>query len=297
MTKSDIPSRPPVSEVPLRAADERRRMLVDWNATATPYAADQGVHHMIARSAAERPHAIALACRGETLSYGELDRRANRIARHLRDLGVGRDTPVGLSLERSIDLVVAALAILKAGGAYVPMDPAYPRDRRGFMVEDSGARVIVTASHLLEDLPDHDACLVFIDTDRDEIARHDDSPLDDEDFSPDQLAYVIFTSGSTGRPKGVMVEHRNVSNFFTAMDGVISPEGRSAPGVWLAVTSLSFDISVLELFWTLARGFKVVIHVEADDPGDDGPGSIPALIAAHAGTLLQCVPALARVLS
>ena len=110
-------------------------------------------------------------------------------------------------------------------------------------------------------------------------------------------AYVIFTSGSTGRPKGVMVEHRNVSNFFTAMDGVIRPGSNGARGVWLAVTSLTFDISVLELFWTLARGFKVVIHVEADDPGDDGPGSIPALIAAHAVTHLQCVPAMARVLS
>ena len=210
-----------VSEVALLADDERAKMLVEWNATTKPFAADKGIHHLIAETAAARPDATALVCGDESLTYAELDARANRLARHLKSLGVGRDVAVGLSLERSLDLLVGALGILKAGGAYVPMDPAYPRDRRGFIVEDSAAPVIVTASHLVGDLPEHDAKVVQIDTDWPKIEALSAAPLDDQDFSPDQLAYVIFTSGSTGRPKGVMVEHRNASNFFTAMDGVL----------------------------------------------------------------------------
>ena len=220
-----------ISEVPLLSGDERDEMLGAWNATAEPYAADKGVHHLIAETAAARPDATALVCGEASLTYAELDARANRLARHLKSSGVGRDTTVGLSLERSLDLVVGALGILKAGGAYVPMDPAYPRDRRGFMIEDSAAPVIVTASHLVADLPEHTAKVVRIDTDWPQIEALSDAPLLDEAFSPDQLAYVIFTSGSTGRPKGVMVEHRNASNFFTAMDGVIEPDRDDpAPG-------------------------------------------------------------------
>ncbi len=133
-----------VSEVPLLSDADRWKMLVEWNATTQPFPSDKGIHHLIAETAAARPDATALVCGDESLTYAELDARANSLARHLKSLGVGRDIAVGLSVKRSLELVVAALAIMKAGGAYVPLDPTYPRVRRGFMIEDTHAPVIVT---------------------------------------------------------------------------------------------------------------------------------------------------------
>ena len=180
--------------------------------------------------------------------------RANQLAQALRKLGVGPDVLVGVFAERSIELMVGLLGIHKAGGAYVPLDPTYPTDRLAFMVEDSGAPVLLTQRRLLDRLPESDAKVVCLDRDWDTISRErEEAPV--RDAGSNNLAYVIYTSGSTGKPKGVMVEHRNVVNFFAGMDERL---GADAPGTWLAVTSLSFDISVLELFWTLTRGFKVV---------------------------------------
>ena len=132
-----------VSEVPLLSDADRRKMLVEWNATTQPFPSDKGIHHLIAETAAARPDATALVCGDESLTYAELDARANSLARHLKSLGVGRDIAVGLSVKRSLELVVAALAIMKAGGAYVPLDPTYPRVRRGFIIEDTHAPVHV----------------------------------------------------------------------------------------------------------------------------------------------------------
>ncbi len=246
----------PLARVSLLSDTERRRILEEWNDTRRPFASDRCLHELIAEQAARTPEATALVAREERIDYAELERRANRLAHALREHGVGPDRLVGLFLDRSIDMVVALLGILKAGGAYVPMDPAYPRDRIAWMVEDSGARVIVTREGLENALPDHDAHVLCLDRDAERIAAHPDTPPQAESH-PEQLAYVIYTSGSTGRPKGVMVEHRNVVNFLTGMDEWVEPE---PPGVWMAVTSLSFDISVLELVWTLARGFEVVLY-------------------------------------
>lgn len=239
---------------------ERRRMLVDWNRTETPYPRNACVHQLIEAQAGRTPDAPAVVFEDQTLTYRELNDRADRLANHLRTLGVGPDVLVGLFVERSLDLAVGALGILKAGGAYVPLDPAFPRDRLAFMLEDSQAPVIVAQNHLLADAPKSNARVVRIDADRAQIAGAP-KPASPSPVTSSNLAYVIYTSGSTGKPKGVMVEHRNVVNFFAGMDANIPHE---TPGAWLAVTTLSFDISVLELFWTLARGFKVVLYLDRD---------------------------------
>ncbi len=240
--------------LPILPDAERRMLLEDWNDTARDFPADTCIHEFFEQQVARNPEAEALAFEGESLSYDALNARANRIAHVLQDMGVRPGVVVGLHLPRSTDLLVAALAILKAGGAYLPMDPAYPADRTALYAEDSGARVIVTNTGLAHALPETGAQLLSLD-DAPQIASapaiNPQSGVTGED-----LAYLIYTSGSTGKPKGVMVEHRNVANFFTGMDERIAHD---PPGVWLALTSLSFDISVLELFWTLARGFKVVL--------------------------------------
>jgi natural product biosynthesis luciferase-like monooxygenase protein len=252
-------------DVPMLTAAERTQLLVDWNDTDTGYA-DRCIHELFEMQVAETPDAPALSFGGTTLSYRAVNARANRLARHLQTQGVDAETLVGVYLTRSVDLVVALLAILKAGGAYVPLDPAFPTDRIALMVEDAALPVIVTNTALGEQLPATDAAIVAMDAVSLDPASLDPSDAAAENLggtaAPEHLAYVIYTSGSTGRPKGVMVEHRNVANFFVGMDDRIEHD---PPGVWLAVTSISFDISVLELFWTLARGFHVVLYAQDVD--------------------------------
>jgi natural product biosynthesis luciferase-like monooxygenase protein/amino acid adenylation domain-containing protein len=247
----------PISRLPILTEPERQRIALVWNDTGAEYARERCVHELIEEQAARTPEATALVHDGRTLTYRQLDERANQVANRLHALGVGPGTLVGVYMQRSLEMMVGLLGIHKAGGAYVPLDPAYPRDRVALMVEDSGLGVLLTEPRLARQLQSHGARLLTLDADlsavADESTRRPDSGVTAAD-----LAYVIYTSGSTGRPKGVMVEHRNVVNFFTGMDERVGPE----PGTWLAVTSISFDISVLELFWTLARGFKVVIQGE-----------------------------------
>ena len=259
------------------------------NDTAQPFDETATIHALFQAQVQRSPDATALVFEDQTLSYRELDRRANRVAHVLQTMGVGPNVPVALCTQRSLDMMIGALGILKAGGAYVPMDPAYPADRLAHYLADSGAPVIVTQSALVGDLPSHAAALMVLDTDTRLQTAAETPP--ETDTGGDDLAYLIYTSGSTGRPKGVMIEHRNVSNFFIGMDARID---HAQGGVWLALTSINFDISVLELFWTLARGFKVVmtsdegkLRLSGDGPvisekpmemslfywgNDDGPG-------------------------
>jgi non-ribosomal peptide synthetase component F len=270
------------------------------------------IHQFIEQRAAETPDAIALICRDQRLSYSELNARANQVASWLSKLGVGPDKLVGISVERSLEMVICLLGILKSGGAYLPLDPAYPAERLAFMLQDAQAAVLLyqrdpapeSASSHTHCVP-LDACLKLIQAEP--VANLDRGVL------PAHLAYVIYTSGSTGRPKGVLIEHRNVASFFEAMNSRV-PHGTGA--TWLAVTSPSFDISVLELFWTLSRGFTVVLY-----PGDETAAtrtsrekargsvqhtpsvtegfsdySIPALIERHGVTHLQCTPSMASML-
>ncbi|SEM91049.1 natural product biosynthesis luciferase-like monooxygenase domain-containing protein [Roseovarius tolerans] len=232
---------------------ERRLVVEAWNRSDTAYDA-RPIHRLIEAQAHKSPESRALVFESETLSHAALETRANCLAHVLRQMGVGPGVLVGLCLPRSADMVVAALAIWKAGGAYVPMDPAYPADRLAHYLSDSGARVVVTRSDVAEALPQGDARRLLLDTDP-RLATAPDTGLDGG-AGPNDLAYVIYTSGSTGRPKGVMVTHRNVANFFAGMDDRILTE---PDAVWLAVTSLNFDISVLELFYSLARGYTLVL--------------------------------------
>ena len=203
------------------------------------------------------PDSVAVVFEEESITYRTLNIRANQLARRLRATGIRRSQPVGICLERSVDLVVAVLGVHKAGGAYVPLDPTYPEAHIGFIIADSGVSLIVTQEPLLEVIgPDVPA--VCLDREREALLTLDGSDLEPR-ARADDLAYVIYTSGSTGQPKGVMVEHRNVTNFLEAMDRQL---GVVAGGAWLAVTSLSFDISVLELLWTVTRGVKVVLYAE-----------------------------------
>lgn len=249
----------PVGDLPV-VSDAERRLLVDtWNATAVA-AEPACVHTLIERQAAATPQAMAVAFRDRAITYDELNQRANRIARRLQSLGVRPNDMVGIFVERSIEMVVGLVAILKAGAAYVPLDPAYPAERLTWMLEDTVAPVVVTQAKLVASLPPTRAAVLVLDAQSaDDDSQSAENPR--SDVTPADLAYVIFTSGSSGRPKGVMIEHRNVTNFFAGMDTAL---GFTTPGVWLAVTSISFDISVLELFWTLARGFTVVVQEELE---------------------------------
>ncbi len=250
-----------LAKLPLLSSAEREQVLRTWNDTSVAFESDLCVHQAFVRQAARTPDATAVIFEDVALTYRELDERTNKLARHLRSLGVSRDVRVGVAVERSLDMMIAILAVQKAGGAYVPMDPSYPADRIAFMLEDAQAPVLVTQSDASSrpTTARSETQTVQLDVERAAIEALSSTPLEPsaKDATPDSLAYVIYTSGSTGKPKGVMVEHRNVLNFFTGMDARI---GHEPPGVWLAVTSLSFDISVLELFWTLARGFTVVLY-------------------------------------
>lgn len=249
-----------IGGVSLLTDAQRQLVLGTWNDTHSPIDLQATIISEFEARAAATPDAPALTFRGATLTYAEADTAANRLARHLRAKGVRPDGLVGVFMERSNEMVVAALAIMKAGGAYVPLDPEYPADRLAFMIEDSHVAAIVTQERVRSSIPATDAAVVSIDGDRATIAKNDSEPLG-RHAEPNNLAYVIYTSGSTGRPKGVMVEHRNAVNFFVGMDERLEHDG--TPGTWLSVTSLNFDISVLELFWSLTRGFHVL--VQADD--------------------------------
>jgi natural product biosynthesis luciferase-like monooxygenase protein len=251
----DPASQAPLGEVALMTDAERRVVLFDWNRSARSYDRSATVHGLFERQVDATPSAVAIVCEGRALTYAELDREANRVANTLVGLGVGPDKLVGIHVRRSLDLVIGTLGVLKAGGAYVPLDPTYPADRLALMVEDSGLEVLITQDDAMDEVPSKAPKVVTMEAARSAA----DAARPGGVAASANLAYVIYTSGSTGRPKGVMVEHRNVVNFFAGMDDRIPVDASSQP-VWLAVTSLSFDISVLELFWTLQRGFKVVIH-------------------------------------
>ena len=258
--------------------------LLEWNRTEAEYPRTSTIADCFALQVARTPHAVALIAAGRRLSYSELDESSNRLARRLQAQGVRPETLVGVAVERTELLVVALLAILKAGGAYVPLDLNFPQDRLAMVIEDSGMPVLLTTARAR--IPQCGGTVKTVELDNAALAQQSAAAVSCG-AAPSNLAYVIYTSGSTGRPKGVMVEQRNVVNFFTGMDCALGCE----PGVWLAVTSVSFDISVLELLWTLTRGFTVVLH------DDQGPAAIAEELVRHGVTHLQMTPSLARMLT
>jgi len=245
-----------ISALPILSVEETQFLIHDFNDTTLPFD-EICIHRAFERKAAEMPNAVAVSADGTSLTYAELNERANRLAGYLGAAGVRPDDIVGVCLRRSTDLLVALLGILKSGAAYLPLDANYPCDRIAFMLADSGAKIVVVHEALTNVLQSYQGKIVCLDRDLPAIeARPAYEP--ERASLPENLAYVIYTSGTTGVPKGVMICHRNVANFFAGMDRIIGA-GTSAGDAWLAVTSVCFDISVLELLWTVTRGVRVLM--------------------------------------
>ncbi|HEU5124960.1 MAG TPA: amino acid adenylation domain-containing protein [Verrucomicrobiae bacterium] len=276
----------PVATLPLMPETEARQVVVDWNATQKPYPTTATLMNLFEAQVARTPDAIALIAGNEELSYAELNARANQLARHLRELGVGPEKMAGICLERSWRLLVAILGVLKAGGAYVPLDPAYPKERLAFILEDAGAPVLLTQESLrpLLGAAVHSAQIVALDSDWPQIHTHSRENLDAAASSKD-LAYVIYTSGSTGKPKGVAIENRAAVALMHWAKEVFTAEEIS--GV-LASTSVCFDLSIFEMFVPLSWGGTVILAQNAL--------ALPTLAAAERVTLINTVPSAIREL-
>jgi amino acid adenylation domain-containing protein len=279
-----------VSSVPLPAGEMAR--LRERNATVADYPRESTIALMFERQAARTPDAPAASHGAETISYRDLDVRANRIAHVLRGRGVGRGSVVGLALTRSIDMVAAVLGVAKAGGTYLPLDPALPAARLAFMVKDSGLSIVVSESAHAAQHGVGASSVLELDRAREELASTPAGPVDGDVRSarPEDAAYLLYTSGSTGKPKGVLVHHRAAINVLTA---VARQPGCTEKDRWLAVTTLSFDIALLELFVPLFTGGQVVI-ASREDASD--AAAIQRLLDTHAITILQATPATWRML-
>ncbi|HEX8694997.1 MAG TPA: amino acid adenylation domain-containing protein, partial [Longimicrobium sp.] len=245
-----------LSRLDLLGEAERALVLEAWNRTEAEYPADRCIHELVEAQAARTPGAVAVVFEGAELTYVGLDERANRLARHLVRLGVGREARVGVCLERGIEMIVSLLAVLKAGGAYVPLDPAYPAERLAFTLADSGVVALLTQESLRSTLPVPDGVtVVSVDGAASGIAAESADRLARRSV-PRSLAYLIYTSGSTGVPKGVAIEHESAVALLSWAAAVFTAEELS--GV-LAATSISFDLSVFEIFLPLALGGRVIV--------------------------------------
>jgi amino acid adenylation domain-containing protein len=281
-----------LAELPLLSAAESDQLLREWSGAAVPVpagAADDlrpGLHQLFERQARQTPEAIALTAAAGNLSYGELAARAARLAARLRRAGVGPEVRVGVCLERSPALVVALLAVLAAGGAYVPLDPRYPQARLALLLDDARVATLLTEERWRDALPATGARVLCPETGAD--IEPGDAALPAALVHPDQLAYLIYTSGSTGQPKGVAIPHRSAVAFLAWVGAAFPPESLRAV---LASTSISFDLSIFELFGALSTGGRVVLVEDAL--------ALPVAVAdgwAAGLTLLNTVPSAAAEL-
>jgi amino acid adenylation domain-containing protein len=265
---------------------ERRQLLLDYNDTKEFYPLDQCLHQLFEQQVALTPDNVAVIFDERRLSYAELNKQANEVARQLQQLGVGPDDLVGIYVERSIEMIVGLLGILKAGAAYLPLDPTYPRARLEYMLSDAHAGVLLTQPHLLETLPEHQARVVCVD-----IANGGGSSDNPQtDVPATNLAYVIYTSGSTGRPKGVMIPHRAIVNRLLWMQTAFP---LTSEDLVLQKTPFSFDASVWEFFAPLLAGARLLI---ARPGGHQDNAYLVDAVAQEGVTTLQLVPSMYRVL-
>jgi len=270
----------PVSELSVLSEEERHRQLVEWNATSTDYPRGVCVHELVAAQVQRTPDAVAVVFGDEQLTYRELDRRANRVA-HLLSLSDAGSGLVAICVERSLDMLVGMLGILKHGAAYLPLDPHYPSERLAFMLEDSGAAILLTHRHLQPALPDHRARLICLDDET--IPRlPDGAPA--PSVTADDLAYVLYTSGSAGRPKGVSIPHRAVVNLLRSM---ADRPGMGPGDTVVAVATYAFDIAAVELWLPLVTGGRTVIAPR--DVAADGR-RLAGLVAGSGATIMQATP-------
>ncbi|MBP1124792.1 MULTISPECIES: amino acid adenylation domain-containing protein [Pseudomonas] len=275
-----------VSQLTLLEPVEEQVMLEQWNDTARDYPLQHSVQQLIEAQVSRTPDAQALVFAAESLSYAQMNARANRLAHRLIQQGVGPDVLVGVAMERSIEMVVALLAVLKAGGAYVPLDPDYPRDRLAYMLEDSQVHLLLTQAHVMQALPisDPERCLLVEQGDRWLSAYADTNP--DVAVDAENLAYVIYTSGSTGQPKGAGNRHCALTNRLLWMQQAYALD---ADDTVLQKTPFSFDVSVWEFFWPLMTGARLVVAA----PGDHrDPSRLVELINRQQVTTLHFVPSM-----
>jgi len=247
----------PVSALPLLAPGERQQLVREWSDTRRPYPRDRSINELFAEQAAARPEAVAVVAEDLHLSYGDLDRRANRLAHHLRALGVAPESTVALCVERSAALLVATLAVLKAGGAYLPLDPEVPQDRLRWLLADARATVLILEDALAARVPAGEVPwrTVRLGAEAGAIARRSAAPPPDDAPDPRRLAYLMYTSGSTGRPKGVAVPHRAVVRLVRN-----TGYARFDPGqVFCQLAPASFDAATLEIWGSLLNGARLVV--------------------------------------
>ncbi|WP_419183617.1 non-ribosomal peptide synthase/polyketide synthase [Scytonema hofmannii] len=278
-----------IDQLPLLTPTEQQQLLVEWNDTRVDYPIDKCIHQLFEEQVARTPDAVAIVFEDQQLTYDELNSRANQLAHYLQSLGVKPDVLVGICVERSLSMVVGMLGILKAGGAYVPLDPAYPQERLGFMLYDAGVSVLVTQQHLVEQLPEHNAQVVCLDTHWQLISLlNQKNSISGVQVS--NLAYVIYTSGSTGQPKGVQISHNSVGNFLYAMQ---QRPGITKQDILLGITTIAFDIAALEIFLPITVGARLVIARR--EVTFDGRQLLDLLVKSQA-TLVQATPATWRLL-
>ena len=271
--------------------EEEQRLFAAVNDTQTEYPATKCIHELFEEQAARRPEAIAVVCDGRELTYEELNRQANRLARHLRGLGVGPETMVGVLMERSSEMVIGLLGVLKAGGAYVPLDLNYPKQRLGLMLEETQVGLILTQEQWQKSLPEFNGAVLCLDS---ELALFGDKEKNNLSTvnHPDSLAFVFYTSGSTGKPKGVMAMQRNAVNYLTCL---VRDHQISAADVVLQTASLSFDAAVRDIIGPLIAGAKLVLV--ADNDVKD-PFVLLSRIKEHSVTcILSIVPTMLRSLA
>jgi amino acid adenylation domain-containing protein len=278
----------PMASLHTLTATEWKALQASHRASARALPPVQRVDQLISAQAARTPEAIALSQGAQRISYRELERRANQLAHRLHALGAGRGTLIGLCLQRSAEMVVALLAVMKAGAAYVPLDPAFPRDRLRFMVEDAALAWVITHDAVHDAPAPGSGRVLNLDRERAATTHADTPPHTDSGLR--DLAYVLYTSGSTGRPKGVQIEHRSLLNFIASM---AREPGAGPDDTLLAVTTLSFDIAGLELLLPLATGARV--EVAGRDEAADPQLLIERLVAVQP-TLMQATPATWRML-
>ncbi|MEZ0372951.1 MAG: amino acid adenylation domain-containing protein, partial [Candidatus Sericytochromatia bacterium] len=276
-----------VASLPLLPDSERMQLLLEWNDTDTDFR-KACIHQIFEELAARTPDQIALVFEEQELSYRELNEKANQLAHHLRAQGIGPEMLVGICLERSLEMVVTLLAILKAGGAYVPLDPTYPAERLAFLLQDARVGLLVTQSGLLQQLPEHTANVLCLDSEQRIFASaaRQNPPLM---VTPDNLAYVIYTSGSTGRPKGAMIAHRGLCNLVRAQQLAY---GLTADDRVLQHASLSFDASIFEILLALCTGARLCLGKKADLLGP----ALHRFISRHGLTVINLPPSALAVL-
>ena len=283
-----------ISQLPILTEAEERRLLVEWNDTTRDYPQDKCIHQLLEEQVRRTPDAVAVIFEDQRFTYRELNARANQLAHHLRKHGVGPDAPVGICLERSLEMVVGLLGILKAGGAYVPMDPFYPVKRLAFVLRDAGVRVLLTErkfSSVLYDigftasLEAGHPVMICLDVDWDRVAQESQEPPANK-TAPDNVAYVIYTSGSTGNPKGVMISHRSLCNRIFWGQQFYRLSGADSV---LQAFSLSFDFATWEIFTALAGGARLVL---ARPESDRDSTYLVRLIAGRRITVAGFVPSM-----